>query len=56
MRRLDDSPIRNVLAHVEHRAGMVGQCRRRRQEDLGLSYHAMSGFARITTPAITVAR
>jgi len=32
---LHDSPIRNVLAHVEHRAGMVGEHRRRRQGDSG---------------------
>ena len=30
---LHDSPIRNVLAHVEHRAGMVGERRSRRQGD-----------------------
>jgi len=30
---LHDSPIRNVPAHVEHRAGMVGERRSRRQGD-----------------------
>jgi hypothetical protein len=30
---LHDSPIRNVLADVEHRAGMVGERRSRRQGD-----------------------
>ena len=30
---LHDSSIRNVLAHVEHRAGMVGERRSRRQGD-----------------------
>jgi len=30
---LHDSPIRNVLAHIEHRAGMVGERRGRRQGD-----------------------